>query len=48
MKNPVKQIKVAKLLDKMIESDPELYERILDTNGFAFYFNELCLLAEED
>ena len=29
------------ILDKMISSDKELYERILETPGFAFYFNEL-------
>jgi hypothetical protein len=29
----------------MQESNPELYEKILDTPGFAYYFNELCKLA---
>ena len=32
-------------LKAMLESDPELYERILDTPGFAFHFNELTKLA---
>lgn len=30
----------------MIDSDPKLYEQILDTDGFAFHFNELIKLAQ--
>lgn len=32
-------------LKKMLESDPELYERMLDTTGFSFHFNEIVKLA---
>lgn len=35
------------LLEAMIDADPVLYERILDTPGFALYFNRLCLLAAQ-
>lgn len=45
-KHPVKQVKVAQHLDKMLEIDKELYEKILDTPGFAYHFNQICLLAE--
>ncbi len=34
-------------LDRMLDADPQLYERILDTPRFASAFNELCLLAQE-
>ncbi len=43
--NIVKEIKVFRQLGKMIESDTTLYEQILETEGFAFYFNELVKLA---
>ena len=33
-------------LDKMISANIELYEKILDTHGFAFHFNELVKLAQ--
>lgn len=45
--NPVKEIKVIKLLDGMMESDMKLYEQILDTAGFAYYFSELVKLAQK-
>ncbi len=45
--NIVKEIKVWKLLDQMIDCDKQLYEQILDTPGFAFYFNELVKLAQK-
>jgi hypothetical protein len=32
-------------LDGMMDADMALYERILDTPGFAFHFNNLCRLA---
>lgn len=38
--------KLNKCLDGMMQSDIDLYERILDTNGFAFHFNNLCNLAK--
>lgn len=41
-----KENKLKDLLDKMMSADMELYEKILDTPGFAFYFNELCNLAK--
>lgn len=44
--HPVKEIKLWWHLKAMLEIDKELYERILDTNGFAFHFNEICKLAE--
>ena len=44
--HPVKQIKLQKLLDEMLKIDKELYERILDTTGFSYCFNEICKLAE--
>lgn len=37
---------VHRFLDKMLACDGELYERILDTPGFAYWFNQLCLLAK--
>ncbi len=30
----------------MLEINPELYEKILDTPGFSFHFNQICLLAK--
>ena len=45
MGNLVKQIKANKCLDEMMKSDMELYEKILDTPGFAYHFNELLKLA---
>jgi hypothetical protein len=38
--------KVAKAIDGMMDCDMALYEKILDTPGFAYYFNELVKLAE--
>lgn len=32
-------------LDGMMRSNMKLYEQILDTNGFAYHFNELTILA---
>jgi len=40
-----KQEEVAKILDEMIRIDKGLYEKILDRDGFAYYFNELIKLA---
>ena len=45
MKDLVKEIKVSKLLGDMMKADMELYEKILDTPGFALAFNELTKLA---
>ncbi len=45
--NIVKQLKAQKLLGDMMTADSNLYEKILDTPGFAFAFNELCKLAEK-
>lgn len=42
-----KQNGVIELLDRMLESDKELYEKILDTPGFSYYFNELVKLAQK-
>ncbi len=33
-------------LSKLLQSNPELYDKILDTTGFAYWFNVLCLLAQ--
>ena len=30
----------------MLEADAELYERMIDCAGFAYWFNELCLMAQ--
>jgi hypothetical protein len=40
-----KQEEVVKVLDEMIRIDKGLYEKILDRDGFAYYFNELVKLA---
>ena len=40
-----KQIEIKKVLDKLLHSNPELYEKILDTTGFAYWFNVLCILG---
>lgn len=45
-KHPVKQIKVHKHLKAMHEINADLFDKILDTDGFAFHFNEICKLAE--
>lgn len=47
MTDIIKEIKATKCLSKMIESDKKLYEKILDTKGFAFWFNELVKLASK-
>lgn len=36
---------VQEILNKMMDADIKLYEKILDTPKFAFYFNELVKLA---
>jgi hypothetical protein len=33
-------------LDGMMDANMELYEKILDTPGFAYHFNELVKLAQ--
>jgi hypothetical protein len=45
--NLVKEIRVAEILNKMMDSDMELYEKILDTPGFGYHFNELVKLAQK-
>lgn len=45
-KHPVKQIKVNNHLKQMMKLNPDLFEKILDSNGFGYHFNEICLLAE--
>jgi hypothetical protein len=45
IKHPVKQIKVSKILGEMIETNRELYEKIMDSN-LANYFNKIVLMAE--
>ncbi len=47
IRNPqiVREARVNSFLTKMLETDKELYERILDTDGFAYYFNNLVLMA---
>lgn len=32
-------------LDGMMKADPVLYEKILDTQGFSYHFNNLCNFA---
>lgn len=39
-------VRVVRLLTKMYDTDPALYERIMDTPVFAKCFNELSLLAQ--
>jgi len=46
-RNIVKEMRVDRILNNMMESDMKLYEQILDTNGFSFYFNELTKLAQK-
>ena len=46
-KNIVRQIKVQKMLGEMLEANPELYEKVLDSN-ISFYFNEIANLAMMD
>lgn len=36
-----------KCLDEMLKSDQALYEKILDTPVFAYWFNQLANLARE-
>ena len=43
--NPEKEAEVRQILKNMMESDLKLYEKILDTVGFAYQFNELIKLA---
>lgn len=42
-----KELPYGECLDKMLEIDRKLYEQIMDTTGFAYYFNNLCLLARK-
>jgi len=44
---PVAQQNTQASLRGMLSSDQALYERILDTPGFAFHFNQLALRARE-
>ena len=46
-KNIVRQIKIQEILGKMLKENPELYEKILDSN-ISFYFNEITNLAMMD
>jgi len=46
--NLVRQVRVGVMLDNMMQSDMELYEKILNTTGFAFEFNNLVTLAGKD
>lgn len=34
------------ILDRMMASNLDLYEKIMDTVGFAYWFNQLCLKSE--
>lgn len=43
--NAVKELKVNKHLNSMMKADIKLYEKIMDTAGFAYDFNELVKLA---
>ena len=43
-KDPVKEIKVIKLLDQMLKDDRELYEKILDSK-LSYSFNKIVRLA---
>ena len=36
---------VSDVLESMMDTDPVLYERIMDTPGFAVLFNTLCVMA---
>jgi len=45
-KHPVKQIKVGKHLDEMLKTDMVLFEKIMDTPGFAYHFNQIVRLAQ--
>ena len=45
MENLVRQIKANECLSGMMKSDMKLYEKILNTEGFAYHFNELAKLA---
>lgn len=47
MKAKNKQDLLAYYLDKMLQTDRELYEKILDTQGFSYYFNNICNLARD-
>lgn len=44
--NLIKELKVVRLLGKMMNSNMQLYEQILDEPEFAFYFGELVKLAQ--
>lgn len=41
-----KQYTAKQIMENMVRFS--IYERILDTNGFAFWFNELCKEALEN
>lgn len=40
-----KEKKLLECLDGMMESDMKLYEKIMNTSGFAYHFNNLVNLA---
>lgn len=42
-----KAIQATRHLNAMVMTDKKLYEQILSTTGFAYHFNELCLLAQK-
>lgn len=44
----IRERKVETLVDKMKESDRELYERLTNTPGFSYYFNQLVSIAQDD
>jgi hypothetical protein len=43
--NEWKDVQVKTCLDEMLKSNSALYEKILDTTGFAYWFNILCIIA---
>ncbi len=45
MEDIVKKIRANEYLNGMMKSDMKLYEKILDTPGFAYHFNQLVKLA---
>lgn len=40
-----KRSEVRIVLDKMLSSNPELFEKISTTMDFSYWFNVLCILA---
>ena len=43
--NEWKKGQTAYALDQMLKADPELYDKITETPGFAYWFNVLCILS---